>query len=472
MNKIQEIKEKPVEGTVEVESKDQKLGTEKLGRLIVSMALPSMAAQLINVLYNIVDRIYIGHIEGYGDLALTGVGITFPILTLITAFSGFAGIGGAPIAAMRLGKKDYEGAEKILGTSAALLLFFAVILTAFFSIFKEPILYLFGASDNTIQYADSYISIYLVGTIFVLLAVGLNTFITAQGNSKIAMLSVCIGAVINIILDPILIYGLGLGVQGAAIATVFSQACSALWVVRFLSSEKSVIQLRRKYIRLKKELVLKIAALGISPFVMTSTESLVTVTLNSGLQTYGGDVYVGSMSILLSMMQLITVPIQGISYGIQPIISFNYGAGNRERVIGTCKRFLIICFGSSLFMAGLVMLMPEFFSGLFTTNEALIELTASIIPIYFIGIMFFGIQIACQGTFLATGQSKISLTIALLRKVILLVPLAIILPKYIGVMGIYYAEPIADLISVSVAVTLFLVSIKKILQKCGSSDKM
>lgn len=456
----------------ETNTRGQKLGKENLWKLIISMALPAMLAQLINVLYNIVDRIYIGRIEGYGDLALTGVGVTFPIITLIAAFSGFAGTGGAPLAAMQLGKKNYDEAERILGTSTALLLSFSLFLTFFFSTFKEPILYAFGASDNTYQYASSYISIYLLGTVFVQLAVGLNTFITAQGNAKIAMLSVCIGAVINIILDPIMIFGFGLGVKGAAIATVISQACSAIWVVRFLTSEKSVIKLRRKYIRLKKAMVLKISALGISPFVMTSTESLVTVTLNSGLQAYGGDIYVGTMSILLSMMQLITVPLQGMSYGIQPIISYNFGAGNRERVVGTFKRFIAINFSGSMILASIVMLKPEFFAGLFTTNEELLSLTASIIPIYFIGIFFFGAQIACQGTFLALGQAKISLTIALLRKVFLLVPLAIILPKYIGVMGIYYAEPIADIVSVAAAVTLFSLSFKKILQKCGNSDKI
>lgn len=455
-----------------VYTREQKMGNEKLGKLMLSMALPTMAAQLINVLYNIVDRMYIGHIEGYGDLALTGLGVTFPILSLIAAFSAFAGTGGAPLAAMKLGKKDYDGAEKILGTSTALLLLFSVILTIFFGLFKEPILYAFGASDSTFQYANSYISIYLIGTIFVQLAVGLNTFITAQGNSKIAMLSVCIGAVINIILDPILIFVLGLGVQGAAIATIISQACSAIWVVKFLSSEKSVIRLRKQNVRLKKSIVKQVAALGISPFTMASTESLVTITLNSGLQAYGGDIYVGSMSILLSLMQLITVPLQGFSYGIQPIISYNYGAGNRDRVVGVIKRFICISFGLSMLLAGSIMLNPELFAGIFTSNEELLALTAGIMPIYYFGIFFFGIQMACQGTFLALGQAKISVTIALLRKVFLLVPLAIILPKFMGVMGIYYAEPIADVISVTVASILFACSIKKILQSCSRDVKI
>lgn len=447
-------------------TREERLGTENLWKLIFSMSIPMIISQLINVLYNIVDRIYIGHIEGYGDLALTGVGVTFPIITLISAFSAFAGAGGAPLAAMKLGKKDYEGAEKILGTSAALLLCFSVSLTLLFSYFKEPILYAFGASENTFAYANDYISIYLIGTIFVQLALGLNVYISAQGNVKIAMMSICIGAIINIILDPILIYGFGLGVKGAAIATVVSQCCSAIWVVRFLMSEKSVMRLKRSNIRLKKTLVLQIAALGISPFIMTSTESLVTITLNSNLQKYGGDLYVGVMSILISIMQLITIPIQGMSTGVQPIISYNYGAGNKERVVGVFKRYILLGLCGSFCITGTVILQPQFFAGMFTTNAELLALASSIMPIYFFGIMFFGIQMACQGTFLALGQAKISLTIALLRKVFLLVPLAMILPKFGGVMWVYYAEPIADLISVTVAGTVFALTFKKILKGC------
>lgn len=320
------------------QSKDEKLGTEKLGKLIVSMALPAVAAQLINVLYNIVDRIYIGHIAGHGDMALTGVGVTFPIITIISAFSAFAGMGGAPIASIRLGKKDYEGAEKILGNSTSLLLLFSVVLTAFFMIFKTPILYAFGASDNIISYAQEYITIYLVGTVFVQLAIGLNTFISGQGNAKVAMLSVLIGAIINIVLDPIFIFLFDMGVKGASLATILSQAVSAVWVVRFLMSKKSIIRIRKKYLKLSKKIVGAIAAIGISPFIMQSTESLVTVVLNNGLQKYGGDLYVGTMSILMSVMQLIIVPIQGVSQGVQPIISYNFGAGKRDRVMGAFKR--------------------------------------------------------------------------------------------------------------------------------------
>lgn len=454
------------EGYIVNSSKDERLGTEKLGKLIASMALPAVAAQLINVLYNIVDRIYIGHIEGYGHMALTGVGVTFPILMVIAAFSAFAGMGGAPLASMKLGKRDYEGAEQILGNCTGLLLIFSATLTAVFLIFKTPILYAFGASDSIIMYADQYITIYLMGTVFVQFAVGLNTFISGQGNAKTAMLSVLIGAVINIVLDPIFIFALDMGVRGAALATIISQAVSAAWVIRFLTSPKSVIQIRPKYIKPVGKVIGQIATLGVSPFIMQSTESLVGITMNSGLQHYGGDLYVGSMSILMSVMQLITIPIQGISQGVQPILSYNFGAGNRERVIGTIKRLVAICLAGTLLLGGAAVLAPRLFVRLFTDQKDLIELTARVMPVYFLGICIFGIQQACQSTFLGLGQAKISVFIALLRKVILLVPLAIILPRFIGVMGIYYAEPIADVISVLTTIILFLLSYKKILRNC------
>lgn len=446
-------------------NQDERLGTEKLGKLILAMVLPSVAAQLINVLYNIVDRIYIGHIAGYGDMALTGVGVTFPIIMIISAFAAFAGFGGAPQASIRLGKKDYDGAQKILGNSTSLLLVFSVILTTFFMVFKTQILYAFGASENIIQYAEQYITIYLCGTIFVQLALGLNAFISAQGFAKTAMLSVLIGAVINIVLDPILIFGCNMGVRGAALATIISQAVSAVWVVRFLCSKKSIIRIQKQYMKIEKKIVTQIAAIGISPFVMQSTESLVTVTLNSGLQNYGGDIYVGTMSILMSVMQLIMIPIQGVSQGIQPIISYNYGAGNRDRVMGAFKRMVTICLTASIVLAGSAVLFPEIFARMFTEETKLITLTAKVMPVYFLGITIFGIQMACQGMFMALGQAKSSLVIALLRKVILLVPLAIILPKFQGVMGIYYAEPIADIISVIVTMLLFFRMYKKILRK-------
>lgn len=445
---------------------NEHLGSADLTKLVISMAIPAMTAQIINVLYGIVDRIYIGRIPEYGSLALTGVGICSSIIILVTAFTYFAVGGGAPLAAMNLGKKNYESAEEILGTSTALLLCFSIILTTFFLVFKEPVLYAFGASDNTITYAMDYLSIYICGTLFVQLYLGLNTFISAQGQPKIAMLSVCIGAIINIILDPILIYGFNLGVKGAAIATIFSQFCSMIWVVRFLSSEKSAIRLRLKNIRLKKKFLIPIAALGFSPFIMSSSEGFVQITLNTNLLAYGGDMYVGALAILISVMQLITVPINGISAGIQPIISYNFGAGNRSRVIGTIKRLLIITLSGTLVMGSIVTFNTEFFAGLFTTDSELLNLTSGIMSYYYIGIIFFGFLMTSQGSFLALGQAKTSLCIALLRKVFLLIPIAIILPKYVGVMGIYYAEPIADIIATAISFLVFILLIKKILSNC------
>ncbi|WP_270627504.1 MATE family efflux transporter [Ligilactobacillus ruminis] len=439
---------------------DEKLGTAPLGRLMLSLALPTVLAQLINVLYNIVDRIYIGHMQGDGNLALTGVGVTLPIITLIAAFSAFAGAGGAPLAAIELGKKDERKASLIMGNSAWLLVFFSIVLTIGFLIFKIPILHAFGASSKTITYANDYITIYLLGTIFVQLALGLNAFISGQGAAKAAMLSVLIGAVINIVLDPIFIFALHLGVRGAAFATVISQFVSAVWVVSFLKSKRSVLYL--KLVRPDKSLILKIAALGIAPFVMQSTESLVTITFNTGLQRYGGDLYVGSMSILMSIMQLIVIPVNGITQGVQPIVSYNYGAGNRLRVKETVIRLVSVCLLGTLILAGVAIFCPGIYASMFTNDAELVALTCRIMPIFFLGIAIFGIQAACQSTFLALGQAKVSLFIATLRKIILLIPLALILPKFLGVKGIYIAEPVSDVISVIVTSVLCVITLKQI----------
>lgn len=439
---------------------DEKLGTAPLGSLMLSLALPTVLAQLINVLYNVVDRIYIGHMQGDGNLALTGVGVTLPIITLIAAFSAFAGAGGAPLAAIELGKKDERKASLIMGNSAWLLVFFSIVLTIGFLIFKIPILYAFGASSKTIAYANDYITIYLLGTIFVQLALGLNAFISGQGAAKAAMLSVLIGAVINIVLDPIFIFALHLGVRGAALATVISQFVSAVWVVSFLKSKRSVLYL--KLVRPDKSLILKIAALGIAPFVMQSTESLVTITFNTGLQRYGGDLYVGSMSILMSIMQLIVIPVNGITQGVQPIVSYNYGAGNRLRVKETVIRLVSVCLLGTLILAGVAIFCPGIYASMFTNDAELVALTCRIMPIFFLGIAIFGIQAACQSTFLALGQAKVSLFIAMLRKIILLIPLALILPKFSGVKGIYIAEPVSDVISVIVTSVLCVITLKRI----------
>ena len=446
-------------------TKDNRLGTENITRLMISLAIPSVLAQIVNVLYNIVDRIYIGRIPGVGAVALTGVGVTFPIITIISAFSGFASGGGAPLAAIALGQGDRKRAERILGNCVSMLLFFTVILMAFFFVFQKPLLYVFGASDNTIGYSSTYISIYLLGTVFVELAVGLNTFISAQGQARTAMFSVLIGAVVNIVLDPIFIFVFHMGVAGAAVATIISQALSASWVLRFLCSEKSGIRLKKAGMKLDFSLIGQIMALGVSPFVMSATESAITIVMNHGLQVYGGDLYVGSMTILQSVLQLVFVPISGFTNGVQPIISYNFGAGKFDRVKMTIKRMISITFLAAFVYVVFAMLRPGLFARLFTTDEDLIALVKKVLPVYIAGMSVFGVQSGVQSSFLGLGQAKISLCIALLRKVILLIPLALILPRFFGVMGVYYAEPVADILSVLTASTLFLLNIRKILSK-------
>ena len=446
-------------------TKDNRLGTENITRLMISLAIPSVLAQIVNVRYNIVDRIYIGRIPGVGAVALTGVGVTFPIITIISAFSGFASGGGAPLAAIALGQGDRKRAERILGNCVSMLLFFTVILMAFFFVFQKPLLYVFGASDNTIGYSSTYISIYLLGTVFVELAVGLNTFISAQGQARTAMFSVLIGAVVNIVLDPIFIFVFHMGVAGAAVATIISQALSAAWVLRFLCSEKSGIRLKKAGMKLDFSLIGQIMALGVSPFVMSATESAITIVMNHGLQVYGGDLYVGSMTILQSVLQLVFVPISGFTNGVQPIISYNFGAGKFDRVKMTIKRMISITFLAAFVYVVFAMLRPGLFARLFTTDEDLIALVKKVLPVYIAGMSVFGVQSGVQSSFLGLGQAKISLCIALLRKVILLIPLALILPRFFGVMGVYYAEPVADILSVLTASTLFLLNIRKILSK-------
>ena len=447
-----------------MQNKDEALGTQPIGKLMLSLALPAVAAQFINMLYNIVDRIYIGNIPGTGALALTGVGVTFPIILLVSAFAAFAGMGGAPLASIQLGAGNREGAEKILGNCFSMLLVLSVTLTVIFSIFKTPLLYMFGASDAIIGYAEDYISIYLAGTIFVQLALGLNTFISAQGHATVAMLSVLIGAVLNIVLDPIFIFVFQWGVRGAALATILSQAVSACWVLAFLCCPHSILRIRRAYVRPDPRVMGKIAGLGVAPFIMQSTESLVTVVLNTGMQTYGGDLYVGSITIIQSIMQMIVMPTQGITQGVQPIMSYNYGAKNYRRVRQTFKRLLAVTMAVTCSAFVMVALIPGVLARIFTPEQELIQLVSRVMPLFFGGIWAFGAQMACQSTFMALGQARTSLFLALLRKVILLVPLALILPRVTGsVMGIYAAEPIADILASATTLTLFLSQRKKLL---------
>ncbi len=448
-------------------SEEEKLSRGSIWKLIFTMGVPVLIAQIVNMLYNIVDRIYIGHIEVIGSDALTGLGVCNPIIMFVSAFAAFAGFGGAPLASIAMGKGDRRRAEKILGNATFMIIVFSVILTAVFMAVKKPFLELVGASEVTYPYADEYISIYLLGTLFVQVSIGLNSFITAQGKSKTAMFSVLIGAITNIILDPIFIFAFDMGVKGAAIATVISQLFSALWVFLFLASDKSELRIRAEYLKPDIKVIGSVMALGVSPFIMQSTEALISIVLNSGLQKYGGDLYVGSLTILQSVMQFITTPINGFTQGVQPIMSYNFGAGNKDRVIQTFKRMTLLVVSVSFVIALSTMLFPSFYASLFTENRELIALVDRVMPIFMCGMLIFGIQLSCQTAFMALGQAKISLFVALLRKVILLIPFALIFPIVMGgdVMGIYIAEPAADIIAVICCLTLFLLNIRKILEK-------
>ena len=442
--------------------KTNDLGKGNIGKLLISLAAPAIVAQLVNVLYNIVDRIFIGRMDN-GELAMAGVGVAFPILMLISAFSALIGMGGAPLCAIKMGEKNNDEAEKIMSNSFSMLLIIAVILTTGFLIFKEPILWAFGASEATIGYALDYLSIYVLGTIFVQIALGMNSYINTQGFAKIGMMTVVIGAVINIVLDPIFIFVFDLGVKGAALATVAGQMVSALWVLKFLFGKKSILKIRKKYMVPDLKVVGSTMALGVSPFIMQSTESLVLISLNTRLSMFGGDIAVGAMTIMSSIMQIILMPLQGLAQGAQPIVSYNYGAKQMDRVKKTFKLTLISCLSFTVIMCSLLMLFPNLFVSIFNNEPELVAITTWAIRIYFLGIFVFGAQIACQQTFLALGQAKISLFLALLRKVVLLVPLIYILPSFFQdkLKGVLMAEPIADVIATLTTVTCFMVFYKK-----------
>lgn len=444
-------------------TREEQMATQSIGKLMVSMTFPSILAQVINILYSIIDRVYIGHMESVGANALTGVGVTFCITVFISSFAAFINSGAAPLAAIWLGKQDKEHAERILGNSVSFLAVCTVVLMVFFYLFQEPLLYMFGASDATIGYATDYLSIYLAGTIFVETALGLNAFITCQGQPKTAMISVLLGAVTNIILDPVFIFGLHLGVKGAAIATVISQALSAAWVMRFLLGAESSLKIRPKYLRFDGRILGSIFSLGVSPFIMSATESFISIVLNHGLQTYGGDLHVGSLTIMQSVMQLFAAPISGFTQGMTPIISYNYGAKNFDRVRALYRRMIGICFGFMATAASTTIFFPKFYAGLFTSEAELVELVGQVMPIFMAGMLVFGLQSGIQPSFLAMGQAKFSLFIAVLRKIILLIPLASILPHFMGVMGVYYAEPVSDTLSAATATILFVLNSKKIL---------
>lgn len=440
------------------------LGTERVGKLLVRLAIPTITAQIVNMLYNIVDRIYIGHIPEEGALALTGLGLCFPVIMLITAFSSLVGMGGAPQASIKMGQQDQEGAEKILGNCFVVLTVLAVILTFVFRLTGRELLQLFGASNDTIGYALDYLNIYVLGTISVMFSLGLNAFITTQGFSKISMLTVVIGAALNIALDPVFIFVFHMGVEGAALATILSQTVSAIWVLKFLFGKKTILKIRKENMRVQAKIMLPVFALGLSPFIMTSTESLLNICFNTSLQKYGGDLAVGSMTILASSMQVCNLPLQGLAQGAQPIVSYNFGAKNLDRVKKAFRLLFLsaICASSVIWL--IAIFVPSFFPSLFSGDQELIAYSSWAIRIY-LGMAFvMGAQMSCQQTFVAIGEAKISLFLALFRKIIVLIPLIYIFPLFFAdkVFAVFLAEPVADTIAATTTTTLFLIKFRKL----------
>ncbi len=442
------------------------LGKEPVGKLLVKLAFPTVAAQLINMLYNIIDRMYIGHIPKTGALALTGVGVCMPLIMIVSAFAALVGYGGSPRASICMGKKKPEEAEKILGNCFSLQVIISVLLTTALLFWNRKLLLAFGASPNTIEYAVSYMNIYAVGTVFVQLTLGMNAFITAQGFAKTGMFSVLIGAVTNIVLDPIFIFGFGMGVRGAALATILSQALSCIWVLHFLFGKKTVLKIKKQNLRLKRKVILPCLALGVSTFIMQASESIISVCFNSSLLKYGGDIAVGAMTILTSVMQFAMLPLQGLGQGAQPIISYNYGARNKDRVKAAFTLLLKVsmCYAGILWLC--VMLFPQGFAAMFTSDMALLEFTKTALRIYMAVMVLFGIQVACQMTFNALGKAKESIVVAVMRKFVLLLPLIYIMPavwKANPTFAVYMAEPIADTIAVTFTAILFAARFKKAL---------
>ena len=447
------------------------LRTEPLGKLLLKLALPTVAAQLINMLYNIVDRIYIGHIPEIGAAALTGVGVCMPLIMIVSAFAALVGYGGAPRASIFMGKKDRVSAEKTLGNCFVLQILISVVLTAVLLIWNRDLLMAFGASENTIEYGVRYMNIYALGTVFVEITLGMNAFITAQGFAKTGMLSVLIGAVANIILDPVFIFGLDMDVQGAALATIISQALSCIWVVHFLCGKKTYLKIRKANLRLSPKIILPCLALGVATFIMQASESVISVCFNSSLQKYGGDVAVGAMTILTSVMQFAMLPLQGLGQGAQPIISYNYGAGDAGRVRGAFRLLLKVSLGYATLLWLLVMLLPGGFAAMFTSDAALLDYTRTALRIYMAAMFLMGIQMACQMTFNALGKATESIIVAVMRKFVLLIPLIYIMPHVIRsdqTMGVYLAEPIADTLAVTFTAILFTVQFRKIIKKIGT----
>ena len=447
--------------------RENDLGRDPVGKLLLRLALPSVTAQLVNALYNIVDRMYIGHMEGVGDLALTGLGVCFPVIMFVSAISALVGMGGGSRAVVRMGEGKEDQANAILGSSTALLIGLSVIVTVFFLAVKEPMLLLFGATENTLGYASDYLTIYLLGSIFVELSLGLNFFITAQGFSTVSMATVLIGAVTNIVLDPIFIFGFHMGVQGAALATIIAQAVSAVWVVRFLTGRRTKLRIQRRFLRVDFKVLAPVLALGVSPFIMQSTESLVNIAFNTSLKAFGGNPAVGAMTICSSVMQVFTMLFQGLAQGAQPIIGFNYGAGTLDRVKKTFRLLFTSALVFSCAAWAAIQLFPGLFVALFNDEPELVGIATWTLRLY-AGCMFMlGIQFACQQTFVALGQARISLFLALLRKIILLIPLIFILPNFLDdkVFAVFLAEPVADFLAAATTGTLFFLSLPRILRR-------
>ena len=450
------------------------LGTAPIGKLLLKLSIPTVIAQLINMLYNVVDRIYIGHIPGEGSLALTGVGVCMPIIMIVTAFAALISSGGAPRASICMGKQDNKSAEQILGNCFSLQIVVSIVLTVVLLIWNKDLLMAFGASKNTLGYATDYMRIYALGTLFVQLTLGMNAFITAQGFTTTSMVSVLIGAICNITLDPVFIFVFNMGVKGAALATVLSQAISTIWVVVFLSGKKTQLHLRKKYMGLKPKIFLPCVALGLATFIMQASESVVTVCFNSSLLHYGGDIAVGAMTNLTSVMQFAMLPLQGIAQGSQPIASYNYGAKNADRVKKTFRLLVITCLTYSTLLWATVQIIPKVFVSIFTSDAKLVAFTAPMLKIYLGGLFLFGIQIACQITFTSLGKAVNSIIVAVVRKFVLLLPLIYIMPHVVSnpTIGVYMAEPIADIIAVLFTSVLFTFQFKKALAQIRNSNEM
>ena len=455
-----------------MEKNNQYLGTEPLGKLLFKLAVPSVVAQIINMLYNIVDRIYIGHMAEGGSLALTGLGVCMPIIMVVSAFAALVSMGGAPRASIAMGRGDNSAAEYILGNCFVLQIIISAILTSVLLIWDRDLLLAFGASPDTIEFAVGYMDIYATGTIFVQLTLGMNAFITAQGFSKTSMYTVLIGAVSNIILDPVFIFGFDMGVRGAALATVISQCISCVWVLFFLSSEKTILKLKKENMHLEAKVILPCLALGLAAFIMQSSESIISVSFNTSLLKYGGDIAVGAMTILSSINMFAMLPLQGLGQGAQPIVSYNYGAKDAKRVRGAFRLLLksSLIYATALWL--IIMLLPQVFTSLFTTNAELAAFTQSAMRRYFAVMFMFGIQIACQMTFTAIGSAKSSIAVAVVRKFVLLLPLIYLMPALFPAdkaMAVYLAEPAADFIAVTFTAILFSIQFKRAMDKLPNS---